>query len=65
MEHQLIKTLSHFGLNPKDWTVSFPVKRLERKIIISHKRERDFNLVGIYNFYNNRPIFDKICLYSL
>ena len=62
---QLIKTLSHFGLNPRDWKINSPEGKLEKKIVISHKREKNFNLVGVYNFYNDQPIFDEICLHSL
>ena len=62
---QLIKTLSHFGLNPKDWTVSFPVEKLEKKVMISHKREKGLSLIGLYSFHNSQPMFEEICLHSL
>ena len=69
MEHlklqQLIRTLSDFGLNPKDWNINFLFGKSEKRIVISHKRERGFNLIGICNFYNGQPVFDEICLYSL
>ncbi len=61
---KLRKTLSHFGLNPRDWTISFLVGTMEKKVMISHKRETGLNLIGLYSFHNSQPMFDDICLHS-
>ena len=62
---QLTGSLSHFGLNPGDWIMSFPVCQWERKVMIFHKEEKSFSLIGRYCFYKSGLMFEEICLYSL
>ena len=56
MECQLIKTLSHFGLNPKTGLSVFGLK-VGKKYNDFPQKGKQFNSYWVYNFYNNRPMF--------
>ena len=50
---QLIKTLSHFGLNPKDWKVNLPLKGLKRELLFPIKEKKTLTLLEPIIFIMN------------